>query len=427
MAAAVVRAGEGAAGIVMRDVNGRFAAPFVMPSGRRERVLLTLEHLLGTDAYLQMRGLGVRLDTFTRAEVAERICEALAFLHRHAIVASDIAPNNLLVAFGAGDEPEVCFIDCDSMVFHGRQALTSVQTGDWDIPESYGESPGTRAADAYKLGLVVLRLFARSHDARAAGPWVQHVPAELRDLLARSLAADAVNRPPAGEWQRALRGALANGHLNERYPGPAPARRVVAPVRTLSAPAGGVAAVGPVSAATRTVAPASAAAGVVAGRALWLAAERRAMAPACGCGGVDRRRRGGAPARAVPAVLRGDSGAGRRQCRRGLAVRLGRDQPVPLPAVRLPAEPDGGAWVPGTQHHSLITYGDLTGRGIRWPTRRKCASSLADGLPEPRSWGPAAAPGRDSRPGPPAGPQTVRPDSPAGYGPLLSVHTTLTR
>jgi hypothetical protein len=265
---AVVRAGEGAAGIVMRDVNGRFAAPFVMPSGRRERVLLTLEHLLGTDSYLQMRGLGVRLDTFTRAEVAERICDALAFLHRHAIVASDIAPNNLLVAFGAGDEPEVCFIDCDSMVFHGRQALTSVQTGDWDIPESYGESPDTRAADAYKLGLIVLRLFARSHDARAAGPWVQHVPAELRGLLARSLAHDAVNRPPAGEWQRALRGALANGHLNERYPGPAPARRVVAPVRTPSAPAVGAAAAGPVSAAGRTVAPAAAAAGVVAGRAL---------------------------------------------------------------------------------------------------------------------------------------------------------------
>ena len=117
----------------MRDVSARFSAPFVMPSGRRENVLLTLEHLLGADAYLQMRGLGVRLDTFTRAEVAERICDALAFLHRHAIVASDIAPNNLLVAFGAGDEPEVCLIDCDSMVFHGRQALTSVQTGDWEI------------------------------------------------------------------------------------------------------------------------------------------------------------------------------------------------------------------------------------------------------------------------------------------------------
>ncbi len=235
---AVVRAGQAAVGIAMRDVRGRFSVPFAMPSGRRERVLLTLEHLLGSDSFLQMRGLGVTLDTFTRTEVAERICDALAFLHRHAIVASDIAPNNLLVAFGAGDEPEVCFIDCDSMVFLGRQALTSVQTADWEIPAAFDESPNTRAADAYKLGLVLLRLFARSHDARSLGAHVPHVPFELHGLLARALAGDAVNRPPAGEWQRALRGLLADGRLNERYPGPAPAPRVVVRAVPPGAPPG---------------------------------------------------------------------------------------------------------------------------------------------------------------------------------------------
>jgi len=238
---AIVRNGEVAAGIAMRDASARFSVPFVMPSGRRDHVLLTLEHLLGADDFLQMRGLGVRLDTFSRAEVAERICDALAFLHRHAIVASDIAPNNVLIAFGAGDEPEVCLIDCDSMVFHGRQALASVQTGDWELPASFRESPKARAADAYKLGLVVLRMFARSHDARALGREFEHVPVELRGLLIRALAADAVNRPPAGEWQRALRGLLAEGRLNERYPGPAPAPRVVvrrAPAATVPASVG---------------------------------------------------------------------------------------------------------------------------------------------------------------------------------------------
>ena len=251
---AVVRSGEVAAGIVMRDVSGRFSAPFVMPSGRREHVLLTLEHLLGADDYLQLRGLGVRLDTFSRAEVAERICDALAFLHRHAIVASDIAPNNVLIAFGAGDEPEVCLIDCDSMVFHGRQALTPVQTGDWELPAVYGESPNSRAADAYKLGLVVLRLFARSHDARAVGPYLQYVPAELRGLMARALDGDAVNRPPVGEWQRALRGLLADGRLNERYPGPAPAPRMVVH-RAPPAPSPEAAIVPGPAAAVRVVAP----------------------------------------------------------------------------------------------------------------------------------------------------------------------------
>ena len=80
--------------------------------------------------------------------------------------------------------------------------------GDWDLPPAFGEPADTRAADAYKLGLVILRLFARSHDARAPAPHLRYVPVELRDLLYRSLSDAAVNRPAAGEWQRALRGLL---------------------------------------------------------------------------------------------------------------------------------------------------------------------------------------------------------------------------
>jgi len=219
---AILTAGRTPVGIVMHDVSGRFEVPFVMPSGRREQVLLSLEHLLGGDQYLQLRRLDVRLDTTTRTQVAADISRALAFLHRHGIVASDIAPNNLLVAFTA-DHPSVCFIDCDSMVFHGRQALAAVETGDWQMPAGFSEPPRTRAADAYKLGLVILRLYARCHDARLAAPHTRHLPAELRDLVARALGPAAANRPPAGEWQRALRELLVRGGLNERYPGPAPA------------------------------------------------------------------------------------------------------------------------------------------------------------------------------------------------------------
>jgi hypothetical protein len=230
---AVVHAGSRAAGIVMRDLSGRFAVPFVMPSGRRERVLLALEHLLGADGYLESRNLGVRLDTTRRARVAERVSAALALLHRQGIAAGDIAPNNLLVAFGVSTE--VCFIDCDSMAFRGSSAFPSVETGDRDMP--FAESPDTRAADAYKLGLVILRLFARSHDARAPAPYLRYVPVELRDLLYRSLGEAAVNRPAAGEWQRALRGLIADGGLGERYPGPAPRLRPAVPRPVAAAPA----------------------------------------------------------------------------------------------------------------------------------------------------------------------------------------------
>jgi hypothetical protein len=249
---AVVYSGPQAVGIVMRDVSPRFAVPFVMPSGRRERVLLTLEHLLGADGYLELRGLGVRLDTARRAQVAERVSSGLDLLHRQGIAVSDIAPNNLLVAFGDGGGAAICFIDCDSMAFRGRTALDIVQTGDWDVPASFGESPDTRAADAYKLGLVILRLFARSHDARALAPSLRYVPVELRDLLYRALGDSPVNRPAAGEWQRALRGLLADGRLNERYPGPAPAPRMAPVVSAPIAPVAPVAPVGP----ARVAAPA---------------------------------------------------------------------------------------------------------------------------------------------------------------------------
>jgi hypothetical protein len=83
---AIVTRAEIPVGIAMHDLSDRFAVPFVMPSGRRDHVLLSLEHLLGSDDYLQLRGLGVRLDTAMRVRVAEHVSGALVFLHRHAIV-----------------------------------------------------------------------------------------------------------------------------------------------------------------------------------------------------------------------------------------------------------------------------------------------------------------------------------------------------
>jgi hypothetical protein len=217
---AIVGGLEGVAtGIVMRDLTGRFAVPFTMPSGRRQDVLLSLEHLLSDDGYLPARGLGFVPDTVIRLRVAERISRALAFLHDRAIVVSDIAPNNLLISFGRLGPP-VSFIDCDSMVFRGRQALATVQTTDWQLPRELDEAPGTRAADAYKLGLIVLRLLARSHDARAIAPHRRHVPAELRELLARALGPEPALRPAAGEWQRALELAGGRPQLGSLYPGP---------------------------------------------------------------------------------------------------------------------------------------------------------------------------------------------------------------
>lgn len=263
---ATVTAGEALAGIVMQDVRARFELPFLMPSGRVANVMLQLEHLLGPDDFLRQRGHRIMLDTATRALAAERICAAFAFLHRHAIVVSDVSPSNLLISLAAGG-PEASFIDCDSMVFHGRQALPSVETADWQMPPTFAERPLTRAADAYKLGLIVLRLFARSSDARDPSAHLDHIPAPLHDLLERALSQNTSNRPPAGEWQLALRRTLADEHLCSRHPGPRPPVRIPKPApahRPIERPA-------PVRAAATSTgaapahAPASASGGVPAG------------------------------------------------------------------------------------------------------------------------------------------------------------------
>ena len=228
---ATVGCGGELAGIVMEDLRDRFELPFVMPSGKVARVMLQLEHLLGPDDFLQQRGQPHRLDTRVRVAILERICGAFALLHRHAIVVSDVSPSNLLIRLSTA-APEVALIDCDSMVFHGRQALASVETGDWQMPPAFSEPPLTRAADAYKLGLIILRVLARSSDANELDPHRDHVPAQLHGLLARALSADARNRPPAGEWQLALGQALADGHLLRSHPGPPPPVRAP-PVRAI--------------------------------------------------------------------------------------------------------------------------------------------------------------------------------------------------
>ncbi len=227
---ATITSGGVLMGIAMHDVRSRFEVPFLMPSGRSADVLLQLEHLLGPDSYLRQRGQRVAADTPMRVRVAERISGAFAYMHRHGIVVSDVSPNNLLISF-AVSQPDVCFIDCDSMVFRGRQALASVETGDWEMPPAFDETPHSRAADAYKLGLLVLRLLARSHDARTLEPHIRCVPVGLRELLARALSTDAPNRPPAGEWQLALRRALADRGLAQRHPGPQPAASLAAAPR----------------------------------------------------------------------------------------------------------------------------------------------------------------------------------------------------
>ncbi len=193
------------AGIVMPDQRARYAAPMRLPSGGTQTVLMSLEHVLMGDEYLERR-LGMQCDPVVRAAIGERLATALAILHRHSIVASDISQANVLVQIA-----EICavtFIDCDSMTFRGSTVLKPLETPGWELPPQWNQSPTTRAADSYKLGLAILRLFACNQSERQLDSVKTAVPSSLHSVLEESLSDTPGARPAAGSWQIQLRLAM---------------------------------------------------------------------------------------------------------------------------------------------------------------------------------------------------------------------------
>src|ERR1700722_2754918 len=160
--AAVLDGGQ-LAGIVMPDERPRYGVAIDLPSGKHKDVLLSLEHLLQEDGYTERR-FELPSNTRVRAKIAEQMAGSLAVLHRHSVVVSDFSHRNVLVRLS--DPYAVTLIDCDSMRFQGQSSLKPVETPDWDMPETWNDPAASRSADAYKLGLAILRLFARKKDAR---------------------------------------------------------------------------------------------------------------------------------------------------------------------------------------------------------------------------------------------------------------------
>jgi eukaryotic-like serine/threonine-protein kinase len=123
-----------------------------------------------------------------RYTLLREVASGLAFLHKHGVCVGDISPKNLL--FSLSPHEAVYFIDCDAMRINGVSALPQVETPGWDTPS--GEELATIYSDAYKLGLLGLRLLAG--DQHTSNP--QHVPASTPALL-RQVITDTLTNPPA--------------------------------------------------------------------------------------------------------------------------------------------------------------------------------------------------------------------------------------
>jgi hypothetical protein len=190
--ALVERDGE-VTGFLMRAVPAEYRVDLDLPAGRTRR-LAGVQYLLNGTAYL--RRLGLVVTDRVRLHLLHDVAQTLAMLHELGVAVGDLSPNNLLFSISG----RCCFfIDCDGMRVRGSSALAQTETPDWAVGEVSPEELATPASDAYKLGLLAVRIFSSDQSARDPEVLAPHGPA-LVDLARRALDPDPDARPAPAEW-----------------------------------------------------------------------------------------------------------------------------------------------------------------------------------------------------------------------------------
>lgn len=219
---ALVTDGGRVTGFLMRRVPRSF---FLDPDEPEPRPV-GVEFLLSGTEHLRVlaanspRARQVDADCADRLRLLIDLARTLDILHRHGVAVGDLSPRNIL--YTLAPTPRCLLIDCDSMRLDGRSAVQPVETVDWKVPD--GEYPATAESDAYKYGLLAVRLFARDQISTDVGP-LREVSAELATLAQRALEGKPECRPRVREWSGPLRQALASVVAPLPVAVPAPRRR----------------------------------------------------------------------------------------------------------------------------------------------------------------------------------------------------------
>ncbi|MFG1901458.1 hypothetical protein [Micromonospora carbonacea] len=235
--AALVTRGSAVCGFLMRRIPEEFEFALSHGSGVVTRPA-GFQFLLNPDDYLAR--IAVPIDDRSRLALLADLARTLTRLHGLGVVVGDLSPNNLL--FRLGDRPGSFFIDCDAMRLAGGSVLDQTETPDWEVPQGTGEPLATLATDAYKFGLLAVRLFARDQVSRDPSVLSALSP-ELAALAARCLTAAPAARPTPADWIPVLEAATdaTGAGIPQRVtagttpPGPAgePARMAVLVVLVL--------------------------------------------------------------------------------------------------------------------------------------------------------------------------------------------------
>jgi serine/threonine protein kinase len=183
----------------MRMVPDAYYFGYQTQSLGTRRQLADMAFLLNPDRYISNSGLSV--SDRDRLHLLASVAQVLSRLHALGVTVGDLSPKNLLFSLS----PPGCFvIDCDAMRVRGESVLAQVETPDWEIPAQ--EERATPASDAYKFGLLAIRLFARDQSSYDWGP-LSLISPEVARLAQESLRTDPSARPSPAEWLPALQAA----------------------------------------------------------------------------------------------------------------------------------------------------------------------------------------------------------------------------
>jgi eukaryotic-like serine/threonine-protein kinase len=200
-------------GFLMRTVPLRYHFDFHTKTQGAEQKLAELAFLLNPDSYVSDSGLSV--SDWHRLMLMKDLAKTLSRLHAWGVIFGDFSPKNVL--FSLQQEAPNCFlIDCDTVQINGESVTRQVETPDWEVPA--GEQMASTATDAYKLGLLAIRLFARDQSARDPAALTALSP-ELGRLAEHSQLRDPWQRPAPEDWIAPLDSAATSASTRRVAPG----------------------------------------------------------------------------------------------------------------------------------------------------------------------------------------------------------------
>lgn len=180
------------------------------------------QHLLNDPTVLAARGITV--DDVQRCTLLREVASGLAFLHKHGVCVGDISPKNVL--FSLTPPEAMYFIDCDAVRINGVSALEQVETPGWEAPA--GEDLATVYSDAYKLGLLALRLISGDQDTTNPAHLPSTTPGLLRQIITDTLSSAPHQRPLPEAWTYVLGNAIEEAQ-HQQLSSPAPAQAAPTP------------------------------------------------------------------------------------------------------------------------------------------------------------------------------------------------------